>query len=188
VAFTTQHRPPNQPRVEDGSRGAITHIDHQRNQAIVTLDGSDRQITLQGDDLETLRLAYAEHIYRKQGATVERSVVLTGGWQTSKESSYVEASRARHGTDWYFSREDLGTNSHDTDRTTRLAERMRDSRAQTPSLTYETYSTPRTTSHTSPGRQAETPSTTTSTADADRLVLVRWNIYLLMLRRGLSGR
>jgi hypothetical protein len=87
--------------------------------------------------LETLRLAYAEHIYRKQGATVQRSVVLTGSWQTSKESAYVEASRARHGTDWYLSREDLGTDGHDTDRTTRLAERMRDSRAQTPSLAYQ---------------------------------------------------
>jgi hypothetical protein len=73
---------------------------------------------------------------------VDRSVVLTGGWQTSKESAYVEASRARHGTDWYFSREDLGTDGHDTDRTTRLAERMRDTRAQTPSLVYENLLNP----------------------------------------------
>jgi conjugative relaxase-like TrwC/TraI family protein len=137
VTFTTQHRPPNEPRVENGSRGKISHLDGRQNWAIVTLDGSERQITLQGDDLESLRLAYAEHIYRKQGATVERSVVLTGGWQTSKESAYVEASRARHGTDWYFSREDLGTDGHDNDRTTRLAERMRHSRRQTPSLAYQ---------------------------------------------------
>ena len=56
----------------------------------------------------SLRLAYAQHVYRQQGATVERSVVLTGGWQTSKETAYVEATRARQGTDWYIAREDLG--------------------------------------------------------------------------------
>jgi len=84
-----------------------------------------------------VRLAYAEHIYRKQGATVDRAVVLTGGWQTSKESAYVEASRARHGTDWYLSREDLGTDGPDTDRTTCLADRMNHTRAQMPSLAYE---------------------------------------------------
>ena len=39
--------------------------------------------------------AYAQHVYRQQGATVDRSVVVTGGWQTSKESAYVEATRAR---------------------------------------------------------------------------------------------
>jgi conjugative relaxase-like TrwC/TraI family protein len=136
VAFTTQHRPPGAPRVENGTRGQITHIDPQQHQATVTLDGSDRQITLTREDLETLRLAYAQHIYRQQGATVDRAVVVTGGWQTSKESAYVEASRARHGTDWYIAHEDLGTQGEDTHRTTRLAERMRQTRAQTPSLTY----------------------------------------------------
>ncbi len=136
VAFTTQHRPPQAPRVENGTRGEVTHIDREQAQVTVTLDGSDRQITLTDDDIENLRLAYAQHIYRQQGATVDRAVVVTGGWQTSKESAYVEASRARHGTDWYIAREDLGTEDQDTDRTTRLTQRMRQTRAQTPSLTY----------------------------------------------------
>jgi hypothetical protein len=30
--------------------------------------------------------------------------VLTGGWQTSKETAYVQATRARKGTDWYLAR------------------------------------------------------------------------------------
>ncbi len=136
VAFTTQHRPPQAPRVENGTRGEVTHIDPEHNQVTVTLDGSDRQITLADDDLENLRLAYAQHIYRQQGATVNRAVVVTGGWQTSRESAYVEASRARHGTDWYVARDDLGSEGEDTDRTTRLTERMRQTHAQTPSLTY----------------------------------------------------
>ena len=80
--------------------------------------------------------AYAQHIHRAQGATVTRTLVVTGGWQTSKEPAYVEASRARHGTDWYVARDDLGTEGHDTDRIQRLAEHMRRSRAQTPSLAH----------------------------------------------------
>ncbi|HEV7938959.1 MAG TPA: hypothetical protein VGP18_13165 [Solirubrobacteraceae bacterium] len=33
-------------------------------------------------EAESLRLAYAQHVYRQQGATVDRAGVLTGGWQT----------------------------------------------------------------------------------------------------------
>ena len=68
-----------------------------------------------------MRLGYAQHIHRAQGATVTRTLVVTGGWQTSKEPAYVEASRARQGTDWFVSREDLGVEGHDTDRIQRLA-------------------------------------------------------------------
>jgi hypothetical protein len=92
--------------------------------------------TLAGDDLARLRLGYAQHIHRAQGATVTRTLVVTGGWQTSKEPAYVEASRARQGTDWYVSRQDLGVEGHDTDRIKRLAQSMSRSHAQTPSLAY----------------------------------------------------
>jgi hypothetical protein len=62
--------------------------------------------------------------------------VVTGGWQTSKEPAYVEASRARHGTDWFVNREDLGVEGQDVDRVERLAVSMRRSHAQTPSLAH----------------------------------------------------
>jgi hypothetical protein len=61
---------------------------------------------------------------------------VTGGWQTSKEPAYVEASRAREGTDWYVNRQDLGEHGHDTDRIKRLARDMSRSRIQTPSLAH----------------------------------------------------
>ena len=83
-----------------------------------------------------MRLGYAHHIHRAQGATVTRTLVVTGGWQTSKEPAYVEASRARQGTDWFVSRDDLGVEGHDTDRIQRLATNMRRSHAQTPSLAH----------------------------------------------------
>jgi conjugative relaxase-like TrwC/TraI family protein len=134
IAFTTQHRPQGQPRVENGTRGQVSAV-HERG-VTVTIDGSRRRVQLAGEDLDSLRLAYAQHVYRQQGATVERSVVLTGGWQTSKETVYVEATRARHGTDWFIARDDLGNEGQDPQRITRLAQRMRGSHAQTPSLAH----------------------------------------------------
>lgn len=98
VIFTAQHRVCGQARVENGSRGEITHIDQQDHSLTVTLDGSGRTIRLNDEQAEGLRLAYVQHVYRQQGATVERSIVLTGGWQTSKQTAYVQATRARHGT------------------------------------------------------------------------------------------
>jgi hypothetical protein len=73
-------------------------------------------------------------IITAQGATVTHTLVVTGGWQTSKEPAYVEASRARQGTNWFVVRQDLGIEGHDTDRIGRPAEQMRRSHAQTLSL------------------------------------------------------
>jgi conjugative relaxase-like TrwC/TraI family protein len=134
IAFTAQHHPYGQPRVENGTRGQVSAI-HDRG-VTVTLDGSQRRVQIAGEDLEPLRLAYAQHVYRQQGVTVERSVVLTGGWQTSKETAYVEATRARHGTTWFIARDDLGAAGQDAARITSLAQKMCNSRAQTPSLAY----------------------------------------------------
>ena len=134
VAFARQHRPPGQPRVENGTRGQVIAV-HERG-ATIALDGSDRRVHVAQTDLDSIRLAYAQHVYRQQGATVERSVIVTGGWQTSKESTYVEASRARHGSEWFLARDELGAEGQDDRRVIRLAGMMRQSRAQTPSLAH----------------------------------------------------
>jgi hypothetical protein len=55
---------------------------------------------------------------------------------TSKEPAYVEASRARKGTDWYVSREELGADGQDADRIKRLAEAMGRCRTPMSSLAY----------------------------------------------------
>jgi ATP-dependent exoDNAse (exonuclease V) alpha subunit len=133
VAFIAQHRPQGQPRVENGTRGQVTNID-QEGRLTLALDGSDRRLQLARHDAESLRLAYAQHVYRQQGATVDRSVVLTGGWQTSRETAYVQATRARHGTDWYIARDQLGQEGQDPDRIANLARQMSNSRAHEPSI------------------------------------------------------
>lgn len=135
VAFIAQHRAPGQARVENGTRGEITDISHDQT-VTLALDGSGRTLRLAGEDIESLRLAYAQHVYRQQGATVDRAVVLTGSWQTSKETAYVQATRARHGTDWHLARDQLGDEGQDADRITRLAQRMTNSRLQAPSVDY----------------------------------------------------
>jgi ATP-dependent exoDNAse (exonuclease V) alpha subunit len=133
VAFIAQHRPPGQARAENGTRGRITNI-AQDGTVSLSIDGSGRRLQIGRDDAESLRLAYAQHVYRQQGATVDRSVALTGGWQTSRETAYVQATRARNGTDWYIARDQLGQEGQDSERITRLANRMAASRARDSSI------------------------------------------------------
>ncbi len=135
VAMIEQHHQPGVERIENGSQGEVLQVT-PAGEALIEFDVTGRRRTLAGDDLGRVRLGYAHHIHRAQGATVTRTLVVTGGWQTSKEPAYVEASRARRGTTWFVNREDLGVEGHDTDRIQRLAANMGRSRAQTPSLAH----------------------------------------------------
>jgi conjugative relaxase-like TrwC/TraI family protein len=135
VAMIDQHRQPGTERVENGARGEVIDVS-EIGEVLIQFDATSQWRTLAGDELARLRLGYASHIHRAQGQTVTRTLVVTGGWQTSKEPAYVEASRARQGTDWYVNRADLGTDGHDTDRIKRLARDMGRSRAQTPSIAH----------------------------------------------------
>ncbi|WP_259312537.1 hypothetical protein [Capillimicrobium parvum] len=98
VIWTRSQPVPGQARVENGVRGSVTQVDEQRQQLHVRLDGSGRHVTVADEHIDAVALGYASHVYRQQGATVERAIAVTGGWQTSRESAYVQASRARgHG-------------------------------------------------------------------------------------------
>ena len=139
VAMIDHHHQSGVERVENGARGEVIDI-NEAGEVLIQFDATNQWRTLAGDELARLRLGYASHIHRAQGATVTRTLVVTGGWQTSKEPAYVEASRARQGTDWYVNRDDLGIDGHDTDRIKRLARDMSRSRTQTPSLAHgESY-------------------------------------------------
>jgi hypothetical protein len=74
------------------------------------------------------------HVYKAQGATVDRSYVITGGWQTSKESLYVACSRSRTGTRLYLDRESL-RHDIDADAIAEAAARGRTSRAKVAATT-----------------------------------------------------
>ena len=82
---------------------------------IRTEEPKPRYVEVSTREFDGLRLAYAQHVYKAQGLTTDRSLVLTGGWQTDRETSYVALSRARERTDVYTSREDLGHAGIDSD-------------------------------------------------------------------------
>jgi ATP-dependent exoDNAse (exonuclease V) alpha subunit len=135
IALIDQHHERGRHRIENGSRGEVLDVS-PAGEVRLRFDVTGQQRTLAGEDLGRVRLGYASHIHRAQGQTVTRTLVVTGGWQTSKEPAYVEASRAREGTDWFVCREELGLEGQDSERISRLASRMQTSRAQRPSLAH----------------------------------------------------
>jgi conjugative relaxase-like TrwC/TraI family protein len=135
IRLIDQHRQPGSQRIENGSAGEILQIS-PAGDVLIEFDLTGRQRTLAGENLAIVRLGYAHHIHRAQGATVTRTLVVTGGWQTSKEPAYVEASRARKGTDWFINRDELGTEGQDPERIQTVAQLMANSKAQTPSLAH----------------------------------------------------
>jgi conjugative relaxase-like TrwC/TraI family protein len=134
------------PRVENGQRGTITAADPERGALGVQLDAA-RTVQLDAEQLDGLRLAYAGHITREQGATVREGVALTGGWQTSREGVYVQASRATDRIEFHVSREDLDS-PDDEARVRQLAARVERSDAQTPSISQPLHD-----HHRDPGEQ-----------------------------------
>jgi ATP-dependent exoDNAse (exonuclease V) alpha subunit len=136
VIFSAQHRVPGEARVENGTRGQVLAArERDSNVVIRTQEPKPRYVEVATREFDGLRLAYAQHVYKAQGLTTDRSLVLTGGWQTDRETSYVALTRARERTDVYTSREDLGHAGIDADAIQRLAERANRSNAQQASLT-----------------------------------------------------
>ena len=136
VIFSAQHRVPGEARVENGTRGQVFAArERDSNVVIRTQEPKPRYVEVSTREFDGLRLAYAQHVYKAQGLTTDRSLVLTGGWQTDRETSYVALTRARERTDVYTSREDLGHAGIDTDAIGRLAERANQSHAQQASIT-----------------------------------------------------
>ena len=133
--FTAQHYPPGEQRVENWITGTITdtsHDEHEHQVTIKTRENPPREVNVNTSDFHELSLGYAVHVYKAQGLTTERASILTGGWQTDRESTYVALSRARDQTDIYLSREDLGQ-----DNLERLAHLMQQGHAQEASITRE---------------------------------------------------
>ncbi len=145
VIFTAALHQPGQPRVENGTLGTVTDVSENDRVSIETRGPREREVQLSTQEFGELRLSYAQHLYKAQGRTVERSFVLTGGWQTDRESAYVAVTRAQERTDIYVSRDDLGEQGMDTGAIERLAEAMAESRAQTASIA----------SSAAPGRESE---------------------------------
>jgi conjugative relaxase-like TrwC/TraI family protein len=134
VIFTAALHQPGQPRVENGTLGAVSEIAGEDRVSIKTKGAHEREVKLSTQEFVDVRLSYAQHLYKAQGRTVERAFVLTGGWQTDRERAYVALTRAQERTDIYVSREDLGEQGMDAGAIERLGEAMAESRAQEASI------------------------------------------------------
>jgi conjugative relaxase-like TrwC/TraI family protein len=134
VIFTEALYQPGQPRVENGTLATVTDTAGKDRLSIATHGAHPRDVELCTQEFTGLRLAYAQHVYKAQGRTVERAFVLTGGWQTDRERAYVALTRAQHRTDIYASREDLGEQGMDPGAIERLSQAMAQSHAQQPSI------------------------------------------------------
>ena len=136
VILTGQLRQPGEERVENGTRGTVQSVDERSNRVVMRTDEPQpRDVAFSTREFRDVRLAYAQHVYKAQGLTTDRALVLTGGWQSDRERAYVALSRARERTDVYVSREDLGEDGTDADLIGRLADRVSVSHAQQASVT-----------------------------------------------------
>jgi len=164
IIFTGQYRVPGEKRVENGITGTIidTHPgadtgtntgtngnsnentngerhDHENtgHVTIRTREREPREVTVDTSEFGDISLAYAVHVHKAQGLTAENSGILTGGWQTDREHTYVAVSRAREQTHIYIAREDLGEQGMDTGAIERLGEKMRREGAQEATIVKE---------------------------------------------------
>lgn len=108
--------------MENGTLGEVPGVnEHEHRVELRTAEPQPRDVSFDAREFSDVRLAYAQHLYKAQGATVDRALLLTGGWQTDRERAYVGLTRARERTDVYVSREDLGEQGLDPGAITRLA-------------------------------------------------------------------
>jgi ATP-dependent exoDNAse (exonuclease V) alpha subunit len=99
-----------------------------------TRGAHEQKVHVDTAEFNDMRLAYGQHVYKAQGATVDRAFVLTGGWQADRERAYVALSRARERTDIYVSREDLGEQGMDAGAIEHLGEAISESHAKQASI------------------------------------------------------
>jgi conjugative relaxase-like TrwC/TraI family protein len=134
VMLTAAFYPRGGERVENGTVADVIGTGGIRGATLRTREAQAREVEINTREFAELRLAYAQHVYKAQGRTVDEAFVLMGGWQTDKERAYVALTRAHERTDVYVSREDLGEEGMDAGAIERLAERIEQSNAQEASI------------------------------------------------------
>jgi conjugative relaxase-like TrwC/TraI family protein len=93
--------PAGAQRVENGTAGDV--VSAAGGVITVRTDrGADVTVPAASGVLD---LHYAAHVALAQGTTVDRAYVVAGGWQTDRESLYVQVSRSRDGSRIFLDRE-----------------------------------------------------------------------------------
>lgn len=131
VIFKGQYRPPAMRRVENGTTAEVVAVDLTGGRRILlrTHEATPRELAVSLDDYVGLDLNYAAHVSTAQGTTVPTAYVVAGGWQTNRESLYVQVSRSQRGSRLFVDRESLAGEG-DAGALDELARRAAQSRAQ----------------------------------------------------------
>lgn len=137
IIFTASHAQPGQRRIENGTIASIAHAGEDGRLQITTAGPNPRELSVDTGEFQSIKLAYAQHVYKAQGLTTERAQVLIGGWQSDRERAYVALTRAREATDIHITRTDLGEQGLDQGAIERLAETIAESNAQQASISRE---------------------------------------------------
>jgi UvrD-like helicase C-terminal domain len=95
-----------------------------------------RSVVVDGNASATLSLAYAAHVQKAQGRTVDFAYIVSGGWQTHRESLYVAMSRSRLGSRLFLDRETLDKGI-DADALAEMSRRAEESRAKQAATSYQ---------------------------------------------------
>jgi conjugative relaxase-like TrwC/TraI family protein len=176
VIFTAALYRPGKERVENGTLGSVLETGKDDQLTIQTREAQPREVSVNTDEFNDLRLSYAQHVYKAQGRTVDCAFVLSGGWQTDRERAYVALTRAQERTDLYVSREDLGEQGMDAGAIERLGDAMAESHAQAASIATPLAEItdglgPRAGADSPPGRGAgPTPEQDVAEAEAGRIM------------------
>jgi conjugative relaxase-like TrwC/TraI family protein len=70
--------------------------------------GEPQLVTVDSREYRNLSLGYAATTHKAQGATIDRTFVLAGGWMQDRELSYVQFSRAREETHVFATVDEVG--------------------------------------------------------------------------------
>lgn len=94
----------NTINLKNGDFGTVVSVSPER--ITVRLDRTGEAVAFDPRAV-AMRHGYAATTHRLQGSTVERAIVL-GSERTSREMAYVQASRSKGETRWYFSAAKVG--------------------------------------------------------------------------------
>ncbi|HLB21836.1 MAG TPA: MobF family relaxase [Solirubrobacteraceae bacterium] len=142
VMLTAAFYPDGEQRLENGTVADVLDTRGDNGVTLRTSETPPREVDVDMREFAELRLAYAQHVYKAQGRTVDEAYVLMGGWQTDREHAYVALTRAREQTDVYVCRDDLGEEGMQAGAIERLAEAIETSHAQEASIEHKQVQPP----------------------------------------------
>lgn len=94
--------------INNGDLGTVLKIDPVRKTLTVRFDDRAKPVTISTKYYRDLALGYAVTTHRAQGVTTENAFVLIGGAMQDRETTFVQASRARGVTRLFTDRLEAG--------------------------------------------------------------------------------